>query len=261
MVVLRADVKFKGAGTKNDPFVLLDDIELPEPGDKINTRTPGELVEINDMLYRIVNTHNEDGKLVTKLKSANYVTGSDDNVIIKQFGDMNSMHSYKDVVNSRDEQYWGAYLNGSWLTDDLKKYLVEDTYYVDNVQKETNDSTIGSYKNTICKDKNTTETTKKCEKTAKTWKGYVGLPIVGELFAYPLGGNDTHDYLTATMTPYGDGSWPMVGGFTPETQGIFQETYDQDFAVKPTITLKDNVIITDGDGRTPKTAFKISLEK
>ena len=260
MVVLRADVKFKGAGTKNDPFVLLDDIEPPEPGEKINTRTPGELVEINDMLYRIVNTHNEDGKLVTKLKSANYVTDSDDNVIKKKFGDMVSMHSYKDVVNSGDEQYWGAYLNGSWLTDDLKKYLVKDTYYVDNVQKDPNDSNIGSYKNTICKNKNTTETTENCEKTEKTWKGYVGLPIVGELFAYPLGGNDIHDYLTATMTPYGDGGWPMIGAFEPETQGIFQETYDQDFAVKPTITLKDNVIITGGDGKTPQTAFTIGLE-
>ncbi len=259
MVVLKADVKFSGEGTQENPFVLLDDIKAAQPGDQINTRTPGELVMVNDMLYRIVNTHKEDGKLVTKLKSANYVKDSDGNVIIKKFGEMN-MHSYADVVNSENEDYWGAYLNGTWLEQQgIKKYLVEDTYYVDNVQKAPTDSTIGSYKNTICKEKNTTETTKDCVRTDKTWKGYVGLPIVGELFAYPLGGNDVHDYKTATMTPYGDGSWPMIGAFESETQGIFQEPYEHTFAVKPTITLSEDVIIESGDGKTPATAFKIAL--
>ncbi len=261
VVVLKADVRYSGKGTKNDPFVLLDDKSAAKSGDKINTRVSGEYVEVNGMLYRIVNTHNEDGKLVTKLSSVNYITDETGKVLVKKFGAMSGMPNYGDIVKSKKEQYWGAYLNGSWLTEDLKKYLVEDTYYVDNAQnKATDGSVIGSYKNTICKDKNTTATTKNCEKTAKTWKGYVGLPIVGELFDYPLGGKDTHDYLTATMTPYGDGSWPMVGAFEPDAKGIFQETYDQDFAAKPSITLNENVIITGGDGKTPTTAFKIAIE-
>lgn len=259
MIVLRADVKFKGEGTKENPFVLLDDIQAAEEGDLINTRTPGELVMVNDRLYRIVNIHDQYGQTVTKLKSMNYVTNEKGALLTKPFGDM-TMKTYQDIVDSDNESYWGAYLNGTWLEQqDIKKYLVEDTYYVDNVQKEANDSAIGSYKNTICKEKNTTETTKKCEKTDKTWTGYVGLPIVGELFAYPLGGSDTVDHLTATMTPYGDGSWPMIGAFGPENQGIFQYTHSETFAVKPCITLKEDVIITEGDGKTPKTAFKIAL--
>ena len=265
MVVLKDDVKFSGTGTEEDPFVLLDDIPAAKKGDSINTRTPGELVKINGMLYRIVNTHEIDGQKVTKLKSANYITDGDEKepkVILKQFGSMD-MHSYEEVVNSKNENYWGAYLNGTWLKNqDLEKYLVEDTYYVDSPQNDITEGSItGSYKNTICKEKNTSETTKDCEKTDKIWKGYVGLPIVGELFAYPLGGNDTHDYKTATMTPYGDGSWPMIGAFETETQGIFQEEYQNYFAVKPTITLKEDVIIKSGDGKTPDTAFEIDLSK
>ena len=77
------------------------------------------------------------------------------------------------------------------------------------------------------------------------------------MFAYPLGGTDTHDYKTATMTPYGDGNSPMIGAFEPETQGIFQERYDNDFAVKPTITLSADVIIKSGNGKDK--AFEIGL--
>ncbi len=260
VVVLKADVKFSGEGTKEQPFVLLDDIEKAQSGDLINTRTPGELVEINNMLYRIVNIHDQNGQTVTKLKSANYVTDEKGVFLTKPFGDM-IMKTYKEIVDSGKEEYWGAYLNGSWLEQqDIKKYLVQDTYYVAPAQVKPEDgSNIGSYKNTICKDINTTETTKACEKTDKTWTGYVGLPIVGELFAYPLGGSDTVDHLTATMTPYGNDSYPMIGAFVPGSQGIDQYTHDSLFAVKPCITLKEEVIITGGDGKTPETAFKIAL--
>ena len=260
VVVLKADVKFSGTGTQKNPFVLLDDIKAAQPGDRINERTPGELVEINNMLYRIVNIHDQNGQTVTKLKSANYVTDEKGVFLTKPFGDM-IMKTYKEIVDSGDETYWGAYLNGPWLEQqDIKKYLVQDTYYVAPAQVKPEDgSNIGSYKNTICKDINTTETTKDCEKTDKTWTGYVGLPIVGELFAYPLGGSDTVDHLTATMTPYGNDSYPMIGAFVPGSQGIDQYTHDKLFAVKPCITLKEEVIITGGDGKTPDTAFKIAL--
>ncbi len=273
VVVLKKDVKFSGEGTQTNPFVLLDDIEAAEVGDPINTRTPGELVQINDMLYRIVNIHkNEDGKFVTKLKSANYIKDDNGSVMKKQFGSMDFKYdvdagvseTYDRIVKSNNDNYWLSYLNNEWLEklekQGIKKYLVEDTYYVNPAQLKPEDgSRIGSYKNTICKKTDTSETTKDCEKTTNTWTGYVGLPIVGELFAYPLGGTDTHDYKTATMTPYGDGNYPMIGVFETETQGIFQETYDNYFAVKPTITLRDDVIIESGDGKTPNTAFKIKL--
>ena len=272
MVVLKADVKFSGEGTQTNPFVLLDDIEAAKEGDLINTRTPGELVQINDMLYRIVNIHEEDGKLVTKLKSANYIKDDNGSVMIKQFGSMEFTYdqnigvskTYDRIVKSNNDNYWLSYLNNEWLKkledQGIKKYLVEDTYYVKTVQNDyTLGSAIGSYKNAICENKDTAETTKNCKKTAQIWKGYVGLPIVGELFAYPLGGTDTHDYKTATMTPYGDGNSPMIGAFEPETQGIFQERYDNDFAVKPTITLSADVIIKSGNGKTPQTAYEIEL--
>ena len=215
---------------------------------------------VNDMLYRIVNTHNEEGKLVTKLKSANYVKDDNGDVILKQFGDMH-MSTYGEIVDSGKEEYWGAYLNGPWLREQgIEKYLVKDTYYLDPAQNSKEQgSIIGSYKNTTCEEKNTKETIKNCKKTTNTWTGYVGLPIVGELFAYPLGGNDVHDYMTATMTPYGDGGWPMIGSFETDRQGIFQNTHDEYFAVKPTITLSEDVIIESGDGKTPATAFKIAL--
>ena len=271
MVVLKADVKFSGEGTQTNPFVLLDDIEAAKVGDPINTRTPGELVQINDMLYRIVNIHkNEDGKFVTKLKSANYIKDDNGSVMIKKFGSMDFKYdvdagvsaTYYKIAISNNDNYWLSYLNNEWLKkledQGIKKYLVEDTYYVKTVQNDyTLGSAIGSYKNAICEDKDTKETTKTCKKTDQTWKGYVGLPIVGELFAYPLGGTDTHDYKTATMTPYGDGNSPMIGAFEPETQGIFQERYDNDFAVKPTITLSADVIIKSGNGKDK--AFEIGL--
>ena len=67
-----------------------------------------------------------------------------------------------------------------------------------------------------------------------------------------------HDYLTATMTPYGNNA-NMIGAFDPEAQGMFQTMYDQYFAVKPCITLKEDVIIKSGDGKTPETAYEIEL--
>ena len=81
------------------------------------------------------------------------------------------------------------------------------------------------------------------------------------MFAYPLGGTETEDYKTATMTPYGDEGYPLVGAFTTDTQGIFQEKYDSKFAVKPSITLNENVVIKEGNGKTPDTAFEIELKK
>ncbi len=271
VVILKPDIKFSGNGTQEDPFVLLDDKSAAKEGDKINTRLPGELVTINGMLYRIVNTHELNGKTVTKLKSAEYIT-DENGVMLKQFGSMEFTYdkeaganiAYDRIVASKNDSYWLSYLNNTWLNkleeQGIKKYLVEDTYYVNPAQLKPEDgSRIGSYKNTICKKTDTSETTKDCEKTTNTWTGYVGLPIVGELFAYPLGGTDTHDYKTATMTPYGDGNSPMIGVFEVNTQGIFQENYDLDFAVKPTITLSEDVIIKSGDGKTPTTAFEIKL--
>ena len=257
-VVLRPDVKFKGTGTIDDPFILLDDKKAAEKGDKINTREEGELVNFEGMLYRIVSTKDYEGNQVTKLKSAEYI--KDNNVVMqKQFGPMDQYYTYGEIVKSGNNEYWPSYLNNVWLTDEMKKYLVEDTYYVDSVQDNVDwGSDIGSYKNAICEEKDTTATTKECKKTTKTWKGYVGLSIVGEMFAYPLGGNDVNDYLTATMTPYGNNA-SMIGAFDPNTQGIFQTEYKQYFAVKPTITLRDDVIIKSGDGRTPQTAFEIEL--
>lgn len=259
VVVLKAGVNFTGKGTIEDPITLLDDIQVPKEYALLNTRVSGELVNVDGMLYRIVSTQDYSGKKVTKLSAADYIRDEDGNVVLKEFGSM-SMHSYADVVNSGDEQYWGAYLNGSWITPELKKYIVKDTYYVNSAQDYVElGSRIGSYKNTICKEQDTTETTKKCEKTDKIWTGYVGLPIIGELFAYPLGGNEIEDYAMATMTPFGNGDFPMVGAFSTSQNGVFQFAYSEKFAVKPSITLSEDVIIKSGDGKTPKTAFEIAL--
>ncbi len=232
-------------GSKSSPYLIIGDKEKGQNGEKVNERLSGEYVNVDDKVYRIVRIENETAKLT----SVDYVRDENE-ILTKKFTDKST--NYKEIVNNGNETYWGAYLNGTWLTDNLKKYITEGTYYLGIYP------TGVSYKNTICSVSNTTESIDTCAKTTSTWQGLVGLPRVGEMFSAQLGeGYQTSSkmwLITATS-----GNWVVYvygsGAMNSQDAAYFSE------AARPSIYLKSEVIITGGDGMSPETAYTIGLPK
>ncbi len=211
-VILKSDIKLSGEGTKSNPYTITIDKAPGTKGEPINTRLSGEYVKVDNKVYRIVGI--EDN--TTKLTSVDYVRDVSGEVLTKYFG---SNESWKiSVENDSDDKYWSYYLNHTWLTATLKKYITEGTYYLGRVDD------YASYKNTICSESNTSETTKKCTKTTNTWTGLVGLPRVGEMFSYL--------YYFESRIGYINGQY------------IGQDYY----RARPSINLKSEVKISGGSG-------------
>ncbi len=248
--VLITDV---GDGSKDNPYRIKVDKEIGKANEKVNTRLSGEYVKVDDKIYRIINVEDNG---TTKLISTDYVRDEKNNILRKSYSYILNDTSWEHSVNGNDS-WWGYYLNNVWLTDNLKKYITEGTYYLGTVSTY---SSKGNYKIAICLEEDINETTKNCTKTSSTWTGLVGLPRVGEMFSAILGGgsNDTLQNL-----------WLITPATTnTSSYQVFRANYDGGLttvqpydlqATRPTIFLKSEVIITSGDGMSPDTAYTIGL--
>ncbi len=240
-ITLKSDIKISGGGTKENPYRISGDKEVAKVNDKLNSRVSGEYVNFDGKKYRIVGIENE----TTKLASVDYVRDDSGAVMKKRFSSGTS--NYSSVGTSTT--YWAGYLNdetsNGWygsISDEYKIMLVEGTYYLQIVDD-------ASYKNSICSTTNTTDTIKECDKTSRTWTGYVGLPREGEMFSSQLGEGYNLSSGMWLITPHssihvavaqGNG---FLGGFTADTELL---------GVRPSIYLNSNVVITSVEGTLEK---------
>ncbi|MBQ8472705.1 MAG: hypothetical protein IJ501_04315 [Bacilli bacterium] len=261
-----------GNGTRTAPYILKEEKgEIVNNTTLINTRQSGEYVKIEndadlDRVFRIVNTEIVDENLTTKLVTNDYVKDtndldSDSNIteyLIKKFG---LVTSWTDV-DILDETYWKGYLNNTWLKGLDPNYneeieessiLTQGIYYLGYHSDDT------SYKATVCKKVTTKETITDCinnnNVVDSTWKGYVGLLRVGEMFA-----RQPSKYISSTVinmwsiTPYNDSDVRM---FRYDDELISLEP-SYNHAARPTIHLKSEIVIKSGSG-TEQDPFIVGL--
>ena len=232
-----------GNGKRYNPYRINGDKKTGNTGELINTRLSGEYVKVDNKVYRIVGIENNK----TKLTSVDYAKSGNQN-LSKSFG---SNTRWGTSVSSGSDDYWGYYLNNTWITTELQKYITTGTYYLGQV------SVSSSYKNSICSNSNTTEPIISCTKTTSTWTGKVGLPRVGEMFSAQLGkGRSNGASYMWLITPYSSSTVVKITDYGSFNSNI---TSGQ-FVVRPSIYLKPEVIITGGDGMSETTAYTIGLE-
>ncbi len=236
-IVLRADVELTGTGddlgTKNNPYTIKNDKAKGKANEKLNTRLSGEYLTLEDNIYRIINA---DTSGPTKIVMETPIPH-----VKVHFGDDTD---WKKSVESENEDYVGYYLNHVFLTESLKNYLVEGPFYYGKIGKSD------SYKNGICKEENTTATTKDCEKTESVWNGYVGIPQIGEMFSLTAG------RYTWLINPRGY-DWCWSSGDDGRLGNYYPNGHDER-NIRPTMFLNSNIIITEGEGTLQK-PYQIAL--
>ena len=236
-----------GDGTIDNPYRLNGDNDTNLSGTLLSSRYSGEYIKFGsgeNNLYRIVSHENGTGTKIT----------SDEP--LKDSGAFKTINFGSDIYFSNTNTI-GAFLNGEYLTN----------YVGDNYSNMIEDSTIWylgtvgsgssySYKNAKYTDASGTTT------TSSVTKAKVGLLRFGELMSGQFEkfvANDNDTELTTsywTLTPY---SMPCVLGVNSSGTAIYvQRPYDSDSAIRPSMNLKQNVIINGGDG-TKNNPFTIEL--
>ena len=233
---LKSSVKIvDGDGTIDNPYRLNGDNDTNLSGTLLSSRYSGEYIRFgNDEnnLYRIV-SHETKG--LTKITSAEPLKSSG-TFITSAFGSNSSFSSSNTI---------GAFLNGDYLTnyvDSSYSSMIEDntTWYLGTVGSGT------SYKLAKYTDTNMSG-------YAKSTNAKVGLLRLGELMSgqFDRYGNNTPYW---TLTPYSTSSVRNV-----HNDGrAFSNTSTNANGVRPSINLKSNVQIVNGDG-TLNSPFEIQL--
>ena len=233
---LKSNVKIvDGNGTLDNPYRLEGDNDKDLNDVKLNTRYSGEYVKFgtgNNNLYRIV-SHETNG--LTKITSAEPLKSSG-TFITSAFGSNTSFSSSNTI---------GAFLNGDYLTnyvDSSYSSMIEDntTWYLGTVGSGT------SYKLAKYTDTNMSG-------YAKSTNAKVGLLRLGELMSGQFDKySNNEDYWT--LTPYSTSSVRNVssGGHAYDVTSTIAR------GVRPSINLKSNVQIVNGDG-TLNSPFEIQL--
>ena len=235
---LKSDIKIiDGNGTKEDPYRLEGDNDTNLSGTLLNTRYSGEYITFGtgeNNLYRIVSHENSIGTKITSTEPLK----SGGSFITSAFGNNTTFSSTNTV---------GLFLNGDYLTSyvgDSYNNMIEDStiWYLGPVEKGS------SYKLAKYTDTNMSSL------TSSTTEAKVGLLRLGELMAgqYKSYENNIYYWL---LTPYGISTvWNISNG-----SGYVPSITPSDLAaIRPSLNLKSNVIITSGDGTLQK-PFQITL--
>ena len=234
---LKSSVRIvSGDGTIDNPYRLNGDNDTDHSRTLLSSRYSGEYVRFgNDEnnLYRIVSHENGSG---TKIVSAEPLKSSG-TFITSAFGSNTSFSSSNTI---------GAFLNGEYLTN----YV--DSTYTDMIEESSTWylGTVGSgasYK--LAKYTDATGTTL----TSSTTAAKVGLLRSGELMSgqFDRYGNNI---IYWTLTPYSTSSVRIVSN-----GGIAHINSPSNvYGVRPSINLKSNVQIVNGDG-TLQNPFEIEL--
>ncbi len=228
-----------GDGTIDNPYRLNGDNDTNLSGTLLSSRYSGEYIRFgNDEnnLYRIVSHENGSG---TKIVSDQPLKSSGN--FLSSVFDSNSSVSYS------SSNTIGAFLNGEYLTnyvDTTYSDMIEDstTWYLGTVGSGT------SYKLAKYTDTNMSST------TSSTIDAKVGLLRFGELMAGQFDRNENNTNYW-TLTPYNTSIVRDV-----YSSGIADYTYPTGAdGVRPSINLKSNVQIINGDG-TKERPFEIALQ-
>ena len=234
---LKSNVKIvSGNGTIDNPYRLEGDNDTNLSGTLLNTRYCGEYISFGtgeNNLYRIV-SHETEG--LTKITSS---------APLKENG------TYKDVsfgnINFSSTNTIGSFLNGEYL--DSGYYLTEEqvnmiedntTWYLGTVSSGTNYK-LSKYTNTDMVE------------YAMSTDAKVGLLRFGELMSGQFnktGNNKDYWLLTSPMV---DRVWHTA------MEGASTYNLTANHGIKPSLNLKQNVIITGGDG-TKNNPFTLSVD-
>ena len=239
---LKIDIKIvSGRGTEDNPYRLLGDNDEELSGTRLNARYSGEYIRFGsgeNNLYRIV-SHETKG--LTKITSSLPLK---ENGSFKTtfFGDTTDYSSSNIIGTFLNNDYLNT--NNGYLTSDNLQMIENNTlWYLGEVQNGLN------YRLAKYVDENMTDTT--INTSAK-----VGLLRLGELMS---GQFDNYENNSSywLLTPYfrKQGVWKMqaFGAYTfgEDSSKIF-------YSIKPTFNLKQNVVITSGDG-TKENPFTLEL--
>ena len=233
-----------GDGTADNPYRLNGDNDIDFAGTLLSSRYSGEYIRFGNEknnLYRIVSHENGIG---TKITSAEP---------LKENGTFKSLAFGSNTTYSSTNTI-GAFLNGEYLTsyvDSAYSNMIEEstTWYLGTVGSGT------SYKLAKYTDSNMSST------VSTTTNAKVGLLRHGELMAgqferYSV--NESYTGLTVsywTLTPSSSSYIRSVdsGG------NVYGYTPSDSYAIRPSLNLKSNVIITGGDG-TKNNPFTLALQ-
>ena len=115
-IVIRGDTLVTGGdGTQENPYVF-GETSRAKGGSRLNTRYPGEYVEISGMLWIIMET-NDDG--TTKVISANTLGSLDDRPV-----SFSNPETASFIYNPKDKKNYGYYVNNA-----TSKYM-DTSYFV-----------------------------------------------------------------------------------------------------------------------------------
>ncbi len=232
---LKSSVRIvEGDGTLDNPYRLEGDNDTDLSGTPLSSRYSGEYIRFGNEennLYRIVSHENGIGTKITSTEP------------LKSSGEFIESAFGNDVTFSNINTI-GTFLNGEYLTsyvDSTYNNMIEDstTWYLGTVRRGS------SYKLA----KYTTDNTL----TSMTTEAKVGLLRYGELMAGQFDRVDNNTYYWS-LTPYSTSVVWGVWSNAEASSGNPSNTY----GVRPSMNLKSNVVITDGDG-TKNNPFTIEL--
>ena len=230
-----------GDGSADNPYRLNGDNEKDLSGTMLNTRYSGEYIRFGtgeNNLYRIVSHENGTGTKITSaepLKSGEtFVTSAFDSNRNVNYSSTNTMGAFlnNDYLNTS---------NGYLTNEDIAMLEDSTTWYLGTV------GSGASYKLA----KYTNETDNILTSSVTTAK--VGLLRMGELMAgqFDRYGNNTNYW---TLTPYSSSIVRTVNRYGD----AHYVTPSRAYGVRPSINLKSNVQIVNGDG-TLNSPFELQL--
>ena len=239
---LKANVEIvSGDGTENNPYRLKGDNDTNLEGTLLNTRYSGEYVKFGETthdLYQIV-SHESTG--LTKIVSMDVLRDSSNEDIYLAFDSSGN-------VNYSPSTTIGNFLNGEYLSNyvgSTYSNMIADnsTWYLGTV------SDGQSYKLAKYIDVNGTVT------TSNTINAKVGLLRMGELMSGQSYYYDDYSTNYWLLTIYNATRVAFVYGFGD----IDYQPVTDDFGIRPSLNLKSNVVITEGDG-TIQNPFVLSVQ-
>ena len=237
---LKPEIKIvSGSGTKESPYRLMGDNDTSLEGVRLNTRYSGEYISFGtgkNNLYRIV-SHEKEG--LTKITSAEPLKENNTFKTLS-FGDT----LYYSNTNTIGNFLNGEYLNsGTYLTEEQSS-MIEDstTWYLGMVSINRN------YRLAKYADTNMT-------KYVSSTEAKVGLLRYGELMSGQFNEARNNIYYW-TLTRYDGHSIRYINNYTGISS--YGAPPSSSSGIKPSLNLKQNVIITSGDG-TLQNPFQIGL--
>ena len=237
-VNLKKDVQIvDGDGTESNPYRLVGDNDQDLSGVKLNTRYSGEYISFgtgDNNLYRIVS---HEVKNLTKITSADP---------LKENGAWETSAFGSNVTFSSNNTI-GTFLNGTYLNSYLtagnrNMIVTNNTWYLGTVATGAN-YRLAKYTNTSM------------SSYAKSTTSNIGLLRLGELMAGQFNNYDNNTYYW-TLTPE---STSYIKRISNDGHADAYSPSQWSYAIKPSFNLKENVIITGGDG-TKENPFELALE-